>query len=491
VEEPPPVAEPTQEEPAPFENAVIRHTRFGEHDIYMDVSEIKVPSPDVNYNINLNMFRPVISKDSNGSYTVKLFDDFNWFDSNAPTYNIESVFEQCYWFDKDAAVLFDMQSLSLAPIAYEMPEEYQILAMDDGFFEKLYGVTYAVEDEGETVHWFQAQTWDGELVCKLRFRDDFLPPNGEDDTGIKLFDSERVVYHTSGGPYQVSSQTGEISRYKGENTAELPGGWILGATQEDSSSPWVYTLYDENDEAYGKPVTPEFTSTSFSARGVIAQTPENVYWAEEEPERILIVTNGTVYCHMNFDTGTHTYERQYSLDTAVHDHVTTSEDGRFEVHKTAYGGAGDGNWHDTVLLDTLDESVTFLYEGYGYDRSLFGKGYTLFIEDQRRIINAETNETIAYLSLPENTISNASCYDSDEDCFVVATTIDYNPGSMDQVISPITLYVISGSGEILRTVETGLETFPFHMYSVQPISMELDGNGYAVLFGEDKVYYRE
>ena len=407
------------------------------------------------------------------------------------------------WFDERVAVIFDLIAQEFVPIAFEIPEQYTIFSLDASWHGDIFALVFSVEQpNGNPRYYMQVQTWDGRLIANRRLQDGF-----QRISSWVGFDEDMAVYDTTYGFYRIDFTTGENRRLPGELSTMLPGGWIISSERVADTEPGdpdsvAFILLDENDEQYGEPVIPmidDIFNWPWGSQFLLIQ-PEAVFWQESAGDRrIVTLTNGVLYVHMNFETGTFTHEHIYT-EEMLEFLITSSSDGRFEVHGANHIGLPGGGFFSVVLRDTLDDSLEFLFSTHINTEIIFGGGYHLLVEEGGtglRIIDVETGtDVVSSILLPENVMVNGMFYDPYTDYYILATT--YRDWDQDRMFSLITLYILNRNGEIVRTAETSVQTMTFWHYARISVKVELDGSGYAIVHGEDaernhiteRVYYR-
>ena len=247
----------------------------------------------------------------------------------------------------------------------------------------------------------------------------------------------------------------------------------------------VLTLLLENGEVVGTlemPPVPWFLVDDFGSRHLLELALGD--------DRIATMSSPTVTITFDFYAETTEVVRHYTLED-LDDLVAASE--LWELYNANIGGFNGGFWGETVLHNKRTGEFVQLHEERASSAAFAGEnlllvseiwGLLLFDVNERRVVrNLLPSEPGEWPDIMVNGVA----FDPEKEWFVVAWLdndaqryANYDEGS--SVKTNIMLNIYSMTGDLIRTIDTGVEVeIPiFHLIFTLELELILDGQGNAM-----------
>lgn len=203
---------------------------------------------------------------------------------------------------------------------------------------------------------------------------------------------------------------------------------------------------------------------------------------ELDPENFTAkIGDSKTLCTVDFARNTHEITRTYTeemLETFLFE--TPDEKWQFYLADVS------ANSCDAVRVDKKSRAITYLADCTGPDRSyLLGHENQLLISHfaSSVLVNYETAEILdpSFGLTPEqNTVLLGALYDSENECYLLATRPW--PEENSEPSLPITIEVLSPTGERIKQIDTGFDIeIATQNGTFKQVLMELDGTGGIIL----------
>lgn len=193
--------------------------------------------------------------------------------------------------------------------------------------------------------------------------------------------------------------------------------------------------------------------------------------------------NDKIVYTIDFNNLSWSMERFYTKEH-LEEILAQSADGQWQIYSADSGGAGDGWWYDVVAYNTATEVITFLSKDAG--TVIFAKDNQILLNQTSKLelIDVENakviNSNFAIDCEEKDCFVVGTAYDSTRECFLVAWRAPQQGISGDnarEIQLPIMLDLYDLNGELIKSIDTGLETPAFHKNYVIALNLVITESG--------------
>ena len=207
-----------------------------------------------------------------------------------------------------------------------------------------------------------------------------------------------------------------------------------------------------------------------------------------------VLGNYKLTYYLDFNTGAWKMTREYKSEMVEWDYLYAEND-RYEIRDADLDGGGDGYWADIVAVEKSTGKITFLTYG-AFGSYVFAPENILLASffNHAELINVEKAEIING-NFGTDCEANDCCitgigYDEKKDWFLFAWRApkrDENGHELHEEKVPVMMDIYTREGGLVRTLDTGLETYLYGKIAPVYLEIELDGKGNAKI-SESSVY---